>query len=224
MRKLIGLCFLTATLLASSANAQSMFIDKGDPSTMGFALGGQYGNLYGGSFNLAFSYRGVVDIGLDASAAHFTTGGLKGFNALNFMPFMNWHVARSDADEFPISIALLVGVEKVLYTSSEPFISPSGWGVMAGGSLYRRFELGTSVMLIPELMAAYEFTSTQTYHSLNAGQAHGYSSDSQHNGRAILRINLGFKSGSHVFTVTPYGGHAGYALGRVVGLTVGFVL
>lgn len=224
MRKLIGLCFLTATLLASSANAQSMFIDKGDPSTMSFTLGGQYGNLYGGSFNLAFSYRGVVDIGLDASGTRFTSGAYKDFNALNFMPYMNWHVARSDADEFPISIGLLVGVEKALYTSSAPYIAPSGWGVLAGLSLYRRIELGSSVLFIPELLAAYEFTNTQRYHSLNAGQSKGYSTDPQHNGRAILRLNFGFKSGSHVFTVTPYGGHAGYALGRVVGLTVGFVI
>lgn len=224
MRKLIGLCFLTATLLASSANAQSMFIDKGDPSTMGFSLGGHYGNLYGGSLNLAYSYRGVVDIGLEASGTRFTSGTYRDFNALNFMPFLGFHVLRSDADEAPISLAFLVGVEKTFYTSSTPYTSPSGWGVLAGASIYRRFELGTSTLLIPELLAAYEFTSTQTYHSLSTGQAHGYSSDPQHNGRAILRINLGFKSGSHVITVSPYGGHAGYAMGRVAGLTVGFVL
>jgi hypothetical protein len=234
MRKLIGLCFLTATLLASSANAQSMFIDKGDPSTMGFSLGGHLGGggnlggVYTGSLNFAFSYRGVVDIGLDASGSVFSTRESQKTEfrnlALDLMPFMAWHVVRSDADEFPISIALLVGVEKVLYFSNAPYTSPSGWGVLAGGSIYRSFELGTSILLIPELLAAYEFTSTQTYHSLNAGKPNGYSSDPRHNARAILRINLGLKSGGHVITVSPYGGHAGYALGRVVGLTVGFVL
>ena len=120
MRKLTGLCFLTATLLASSAYAQSMFIDKGDPSTMGFSLGGQYGNLYGGSLNLAYSYRGVVDIGLEASGTRFTSGTYRDFNALNFMPFLGFHVLRSDADEGPISLAFLVGVEKTFYTSSTP--------------------------------------------------------------------------------------------------------
>jgi hypothetical protein len=224
MRKLIGLCFLTATLLASSANAQSMFIDRGDPSTLGFSLGGQYGNLYGGSLNVAFSYRGVLDIGLDASGTHFTSGTYRNFNALNFMPFLSYHV-RADGEELPVSVALLVGVEKTLYTSGSPYASPSGWGVLAGVSLYHRFELGASTLLIPELLAAYEFTDTRNYHALNPGQADGYSTDPQHNGRAILRVNLGFKSGSnHVITVSPYGGHAGYSLGRVAGLTVGFVL
>jgi hypothetical protein len=226
MRKLIGLCFLTATLLASSANAQSIFIDKGDPSTVGFSLGGHYGGLYGGSFNLAYSYRGVLDIGLDASGTHFTTGDLRKYNALNFMPFMNFHVVRSDADEFPISIALLVGVERAVYTSSSAGASPSGWGVAAGASLYRRIEIGSSFAVIPEFLGAYEYTYTRNYTVPDPSPQNGkgYRTDTQHNGRALVRLNLGLKTGNHVLTVTPYGGHAGYYLGRVVGLTLGFVI
>jgi hypothetical protein len=223
MRTLTGLCFLTATLLASSANAQSMFIDKGDPSTVSVTLGGHYGGLYGGSLNLAYSYRGVFDVGLDTTGTHFTGGDLQDFNGVNVMPFIHWHAYRSDADEAPISISFLVGVEKVFYTSSAPYASPSGWGVVLGGSLYRRFELGTSMFLIPELLLAYDYMDTRTYHAPTASIANGYSTDSKHSGRAVLRVNLGIKAGGHVYTVTPYAGYQGSSLGSVVGMTVGLV-
>jgi hypothetical protein len=151
------------------------------------------------------------------------SGDFQGFNAFTFMPFMNWHVARSDADEFPISIAILVGIEKILYNSSAPYTSPSGWGVLAGGSLYRRFELGSTVLLIPEAFLAYEYTDTRTYHALSTAAPNGYSTASKHSGRAVLRINLGFNKGGHVYTVTPYGGYEGSVRGVLGGLTGGLV-
>jgi hypothetical protein len=242
MRKLIGLCFLTATLLASSANAQSIFIEKGDPSTMSATLGGQYGGLYGGSLNLGYSYRGVFDVGLDASGTHFTAGDNKNLNALNVMPFMNWHAFRSDVDELPVSISFLVGIEKLLYagnnvrangaTTSDTYASPSGWGVVLGGSVYRRLEIGTSMLLIPEAVVAYEFMSTRYYSNAmdqnnpsvgDNSVVNGYRQTSKHGVRALGRLNLGFQSGERVWTVTPYGGVQG-TYGAVFGLTAGVVL
>jgi len=37
MKKLIGFCFLTATLLATSAHAQGIYIDRGDPNAVSAA-------------------------------------------------------------------------------------------------------------------------------------------------------------------------------------------
>lgn len=243
MRKLTGLCFLTATLIVSSANAQSIFIDKGDPSTMSFTLGGAYGGLYGGSFDLAYSYRGVFDLGIDASGTHFTSGDNKNLNALNVMPFVNWHAFRSDVDELPVSISFLLGVEKLLYggnnvrypdgsTGSGTYAAPNGWGVVAGGTVYRRFEIGTTMAFIPEVVLAYDFMATRYYS--NAGDqnvpsvgdtsaVNGYREKSKHSGRALVRLNLSFKSGEHLWTVTPYGGYQG-SYGSLVGLLAGFVL
>ncbi len=223
MRKLTGLCFLTATLFASLANAQSIFIDKGDPTTMGVTLGGFYGSPYGGSLNVAASYRGVVDMGIEFTGTHFKSGDLAGFNALNFMPFMNWHILRSDADEFPISVALTVGVEKIIFFNSAPYTSPSGWGVLAGGSLYRQFELSSSIMFIPEVFLAYEYTDRRTYHALSPADSNGYKTTTTHSGRGVLRVNFGFKKGGHVYTVTPYAGYQGNDIGAVGGLTLGMV-
>lgn len=243
MRKLTGLCFLTAILLASSANAQSLFIDKGDDSTMSVTLGGAFGGLYGGSLDLSYSYRGVFDVGLATSGMHFTGGDNKNLNALNFMPFLNWHAFRSDDDDLPVSISFLVGVEKVLYggnsikypdgsTGSAQYAAPNGWGVLLGGTVYRRFEMGTSMLLIPEAVVGYDLMSTRYYSNASNQSApsvgdttsvNGYRETTKHGVRALARLNLGFKAGGHLYTVTPYGGIQG-AYGTLVGLMAGFVL
>jgi len=243
MRKLTGLCFLTAILLASSANAQSLFIDKGDDSTMSVTLGGAFGGLYGGSLDLSYSYRGVFDVGLATSGVHFTGGDNKNLNALNLMPFVNVHAFRSDVDELPVSISFLLGVEKVLYASNSlkypdgstgtgQYAPPNGWGLLVGGTVYRRFEIGTSMLFIPEAVLGYDFMYTRYYSNAvdqsapsvgDSSSVNGYREASKHSGRALARLNLGFKSGAHIYTVTPYGGFQG-SYGTVVGLMAGFVL
>jgi hypothetical protein len=233
MRKLIGLCFLTATLLASAANAQSIFIDKGDPSTMSVTLGGSMGNAYGGALSLGYSYRGVIDMGLDVSGSRFTAGRTKNLNGLDIAPYLNWHAYRSDVDEMPISISFLVAMEKLVYNNNGPVAPPEGWGVIAGGTIYRRIDIGTSMAFIPEALIAYDFMYTRFYS--NAGDQNGPtigdnttvnapSPVSKHSARALLRLNLGFLSGGHVYTVTPYGGYQGSAFGVVAGLSAGVVL
>jgi hypothetical protein len=233
MRKLIGLCFLTATLLASAANAQSIFIDKGDPSTMSVTLGGGVGNAYGGSLGLGYSYRGVLDMGLDVSGSRFNSGRTKNLNGLDFAPYLNWHAYRSDVDEMPISISFLVAVEKLVYTNNGPVASPDGWGVIAGGTVYRRIDISPTMAFIPEALVAYDFMYTRFY--TNAGDqkaptvgdnltVNAPPAVSKHSGRALLRLNLGFLSGGHVYTVTPYGGYQGATFGLVAGLSAGVVL
>jgi hypothetical protein len=236
MRKLIGLCFLTATLLASSANAQSIFVEKGDPSTMSFTLGGAYGGLYGGSFDLSYSYRGVLDIGVDASGAHFSSGDNKNLTAANFMPFVNIFAYRPD--EFPLSLSFLFGFSKVLYTGNDmrggggSYAAPNGWGLVLGPTVSYRIDLGTSMMLIPEVIVAYDFMFTRYYTNAqdqsapsvgDSQQINGYRETKKHSARGLVRANLAFKSGDHLLTVTPYGGYQG-TWGGVVGLLVGFVL
>ena len=87
------------------------------------------------------------------------------------------------------------------------------------------------MLLIPELVVAYDFMYTRFYSNAldQNGPTVGDSStisappsESKHSVRVLAKANLGFKSGDHVLTVTPYGGYQGF-FGTVVGLTVGYV-
>jgi hypothetical protein len=212
MRKFIGLCFLTATLLASSAHAQSIFIEKGDPSTMNAMVGaGVLKDAWGASLIGGYSYRGVFDVGLDFTRYAYTGGNNKNLAGFAAMPFVSAHLLRAD-DSMPISIAALVGVQRIFYTGNVAVANPEGWDVVAGPSVYRRFEFGTNFVFIPELLVAIDYQSTRYYSTAmdqNSGNAigtpYGYSNPTAWNWRALLRPNLLYKR----ITVVPYVGYQG---------------
>jgi hypothetical protein len=221
MRKLIGLCFLTATLLASSARAQSVFIEKGDPSTMSAMVGaGILKDAWGASLIGGYSYRGVFDVGLDFTRYAYTGGTNNRLAGYGAMPFVNAHLLRAD-DSMPISIAAFVGVQRVFYTGNTPYANPESWGVVAGPSVYRRFEFGTNVVFVPELLVALEYQATRKYTTAQdqpsgngTGGANGYSTPTSLNGRVLLRPNVLYKR----ITVVPYVGWQG---ALAAGLDVG---
>jgi hypothetical protein len=217
MQKIIGLCFLTATLLASSAHAQSIFIEKGDPNTMNAMVGaGVLKDAWGASLIGGFSYRGVFDVGLDFTRYAYTGGNAKNLAGYGAMPFVSAHLLRAD-ESMPISIAVLLGVQRIFYTgngpSSGPVANPEGWGVVAGPSVYRRFEFGTNFVFVPELLVAYDYQSTRYYSTAldqSSGNAtatifNGYSNPTTSTVRALLRPNLLYKR----ITVVPYVGYQG---------------
>ncbi|MGD0835239.1 MAG: hypothetical protein ABSB49_01175 [Polyangia bacterium] len=233
MRKLTGVCFLTAILLGSSAYAQSLFIERGDPSTMSLTLGGMLGNTLGpsGTVEASYSYRGVFDVGLEFGALDYKSGRNDNLRSLDFAPFFNWHLLRSEEDELPVSLSLLVAVEKVLYYDNGAYASPNGWGVLAGGTIYRRIELGSSVLFIPEVLIAYDFMYTRYYSNAQDQKAqsvggnsavNGYSTTASNSARGVLYLNVGFKGGQHIYTISPYGGYEG-SLGSLGGVLLGFV-
>ena len=88
MRKLIGLCFLTATLLASSAHAQGIFIDRGDPSAISATVSGGLvdGRSWAVAWAASWTYRGVFDAGGDCHVLRYTAGTNKNLSRLPLDP------------------------------------------------------------------------------------------------------------------------------------------
>lgn len=212
MRRTIGLCFLTATLLASSARAQSIFIDRGDPSAVDVMVGGGLiKDAWGAGLTAGYSYRGVFDVGVDFARYAYTAGKKDKLAGYSVMPFTTWHAIRSDADEMPFSLSFTLGVQRIMYTGSNLSAAPEGWGLVVGPSAYRKIELGTNWVFVPELFAAYEFQYTRYYSG-------GYSTDQKHGARVLLRPNLLYKAGKTSYVIVPYVGYQGaLAVGGNVG-------
>jgi hypothetical protein len=219
MRKLTGLCFLTATLLAASANAQGIFIDRGDPNTVSAMVGGGLvKNAWGASAMAGYSYRGVFDIGAEFARYAFTAGTDKNLAGWSLTPFATYHALRAEADEMPFSMSVTLGVQRIIYSGNGPVASPEGWGLVLGPSFYRRFELGSSMVVIPELFVAYDFSYTRRYSQaldqksnnvVNNASGAGYTTDPKHNVRALVRPNLLVKAGNTNYVFTPYVGFQG---------------
>ncbi len=231
MRKIIALCFLTATLLAGSARAQSIFIDRGDPSAVGVTVGGGLiKNAWGAGVSGGYSYRGVFDVGADFVRYAYTAGVNNKLANYSIAPFVNWHAFRHDVDELPVSISILFAMQKDIYAGNGPVANPEGWGMLLGPSVYRRMEFGTSFVFIPELLAAYDFSYTRYYSDagdqtssnvVDSGNGLGYRTEAKHNVRVLVRPNILYKMGNTNYTLAPYAGAVGIAF--VAGANIGAI-
>ncbi len=228
MRNLIGLCFLTATLLATSAQAQGIFIDRGDPSAISATANGAYlKNAYGGGVGGSWTYRGVFDAGADLTFLKFNGGSNQNLSGLSITPFLTWHVLKAEEDEVPISLSFTLGVARQMYFGNDPVANPEGWAGYIGPSIYRRIELGASLLFVPEAFVAYQYKATRYYsgaldqassNRTDPAGSKGYDSEGKHGIRVLLKPNLLIKAGSTRYLVMPYVGYLdGVAFGGNVG-------
>jgi hypothetical protein len=222
MQKIIGLCFLTVTLLASSARAQSIFIDKGDPSTMDAVVGGTLTKTaWGAGAGVGYSYRGVFDVGADFVRYAYTSGTNNKLAGYSLTPFATWHALRHDVDELPVSVSTTLAVQRIVYMGNGPVANPEGWGLVVGPSVYRRMEFGTKLVFVPELLVAYDFSYTRFYsragdqtsgNTLSSANGGGYSTDPKHNVRVLVRPNILYRMGNTNLVIVPYVGAQGLSL------------
>jgi hypothetical protein len=230
MRKFIGLCFLTATLVASSARAQGIFIEKGDPDTISATVGGGvFKDAWGAGIAGGYSYRGVFDVGLDFTRFAYTNGDNNTLAGYSVAPYATWHLFRHDVDELPVSIAATFAAQRIFYTGNGPVSNPEGWGLVAGGSVYRRLEFGTSIVFIPEAFVGLDISSTRFYTSAGdqnsgntANPSVNYRAPSTYSVRALLKPNLLLHVGDNNYVLAPYLGYEG-ALGFSMGANVGAI-
>ena len=226
MRKLIGLLFLTATLAATSAHAQGIFIDRGDPNALSASAGFKYltDSSMGGSLIVGWSYRGVFDAGADITYLKYKGGSVKELSGISATPFLTWHAMRGEEEELPVSISLGLGVMREFFMGNGPVVSPEAWGLYLGPSVYRRIEIGARVVFVPEVLAAYDLKVTRYYSGAldqNSGNTRdrsggtGYRSDTKHYGRALLKLNWLIKAGNTRYLAVPYGGYQGGPIGGV---------
>lgn len=224
MRKIIGLFILALTSTAATAQAQGLFLDKGQPG-IGVAAGGAViGNAWTASVIPTYTYRGVFDVGIDVTRYDYTKGDEKHLSSIGAMPFANVYFARSEEGSLPISLSGTLGVQKRIYMGNGKVDNPDGWGLLMGLSAFRRIETSETFALIPEAFVAYNMNSI-TWHSAaidgtTGVNAPGQETTYQHKARAYLRGNLAWKSDQKQYIVTPY---VGYQEGLAFGVNVGAV-
>ncbi len=223
MRKIIGLFILALTSTAATAQAQGLFLDKGQ-NGFGVAVGGaMLSNAWTISAIPTYTYRGVFDVGIDVTRYAYTDGDTNHLSAIGAMPFATVYFARSEDGVLPISLSGTLGIQKRIYLENAPLPNPDGWGLLLGVSAFRRFETSASFAIIPEVFLAYDMQAT-TMHSSAIDGPLGATSPGQHTAydhavRLHVRANMAWRSGNIQYIATPYVGYqAGLAYGANVGL------
>jgi hypothetical protein len=223
MRTITGLCFIALTMTATAARAQGLFLEKGQPGISAAAGAATIGNAWTASVVPCFTYRGVFDVGLEATRYQFTGGDTNHLWAIGAMPFATAYLARGENGPLPISISTTVGVQKRIFFGNGGSVNPDGWGLLIGGSAFRRIDFSNTFVAIPELFVAYDMQSL-TFHSSTldskAGARPGQQTTYAHKARLVARANLGFKSDKTMYTVVPY---VGYQNGLMLGASVGAI-
>ena len=222
MRKTLGLCFLALTLTAATAHAQGLFLEKGQPGISAAVGAAAIGTGWSASVVPSYTYRGVFDVGIDVTRYSYGSGDANHLSAIGLMPFANVYFARAEDGRSPVSVSGTLGVQKRLFMGNGGAPNPDGWGVLLGGSIFRRIEFSNSLAAIPEIFVAYDLQAI-TWHStaIDANAAvrnQGQETNYDQKPRAFLRVNMGFKGEKTLYTVAPYVGYqAGFAVGGNVG-------
>ena len=226
MRKTLGLCFLALTLPAATAHAQGLFLEKGEPGISTAVGGAAIGTGWSASVVPSYTYRGMFDVGLQLTWYGYNNGEASKLSALGAMPFVNVYFIRAGDDTakiaLPVSVSGTLGVEKRMFTGNGLEPNPDGWGLLLGGSLFRRMDFSNTFAGIPEIFIAYDLQAT-TWHSAAAGanaavHTQGQTTEYDHKARAFLRANMAFRSDKILYTIVPYVGYqAGFAVGGNLG-------
>jgi hypothetical protein len=226
MRKTFGLCFLALSLTAGTAQAQGLFLENGQPGISIANSEAVIGTGWSASLIGSYTYRGIFDLGLDVTRYSYGSGDEKGLSSIGLMPFANVYFLRAEDGQFPISVSGTLAIQKRIYMGNNEAPNPDGWGLLVGGSLFRRIEFSNSFAGIPELFLAYDLQSI-TWHSSvinpisTAAISPGETTNYDHRARVLFRANMGFKAGPVVLiTVSPY---VGYQFGLAVGANVGAI-
>ena len=223
MRKTLGLCFLALTLTAATAHAQGLFLEKGEPGISTAVGGAAIGTGWSASVVPSYTYRGMFDVGVNLTRYAYNNGDASKLSAIGAMPFANVYFLRSEDGPLPVSVSGTVAVEKRFFMGNGSEPNPDGWGLLLGGSVFRRMDFTNTFAGIPEVFIAYDMQAT-TWHSaatIGANAAvhnQGQMTDYQHKARAFLRANMALRSDKLVYTIAPYVGYqAGFAVGANLG-------
>ena len=149
----LGLVALCALALAStqSAVAQSKYLDKG---TSGVGVTAQFGmgerSDVGGV--VAYSYKGILDIGSGMNRLGGADDGNLDVNAFQLSPFVAFHALKQSRTT-PVGLALSVGYQNLSYSGDE--LDDLGWdmsgsGFSFGATVYRTFATKQRASIVPD--------------------------------------------------------------------------
>ena len=91
-------------------------------------------------------------------------------------------------------------------------------------------EFGSSLVFVPEVMLAYDFSYTRYYsragdqpsgNTRDSSKGIGYSTEPKHNARVLVRPNLLYKMGNTNYVFAPYVGSVGVAF--MAGANIGAI-
>ena len=140
------LCFVAALVFSTAAPAttQSLFIGQGDRAVEG-SIGWSVGPFSNGiETQVAGSLDGRWDVGFAFNRYVADLGGDDDTSFTEWSPSVRYFLFKEADDGVPVSLAAHAALFQDNYESGD-----EGWYVLAGGQLFKRFDLAETLALYP---------------------------------------------------------------------------
>lgn len=199
--KKITLSFILCFVIIISAQAQSIFLEKGQN---GFEINGGFStndDISGFSGGIGYSFSGNFDLGISLGRFGFDQQLLgEDLNATTISPFASYFIVKQD-EKIPLSFALNGSYQREIYSNKvlrDDNIDMIGNTFTIGASLYRLFVASEAMKIQPSIGFNY-YTG-----KLKFEDATGSESESVNNTVFTLGLSLIFQtSPTNTFAVTP---------------------
>jgi hypothetical protein len=140
----IALHVLALVVAATPAFGQSLFILQGERAAEGAAAWSVGPFSQGGEFHGGGSLDGRWDVGFGINRYSVDLGGPDDDTLTEWSPFARYFLFKEQDDATPVSVAA-----RAQFVNSNYGGSDEGWYILAGGELYKRFEMNAALVLYP---------------------------------------------------------------------------
>jgi hypothetical protein len=140
----ISIAAFVVWALASTASAQSLFIEQGQRAAEGSVAWsvGPFSNGVESHAGVSLDGRWDVGFGFNWYAADF--GGADDTTFTEWTPFVRYFVFKEADDSTPVSLAAQAAFFQDHYEGGD-----ESWYILAGGQLYKRFAISDGFALYP---------------------------------------------------------------------------
>lgn len=199
--KKITLSFTLCFIIIISAQAQSLFLERGQN---GFGISGGFStneDISGFSGGVGYSFSGVFDLGISVGRFGFDQQFLgEDLNATTISPFASYLIVKQD-EQIPVTFALNASYERQIYSNkvlSDNYIDMNGNFFLIGASLYSMFEVSEAMKIQPSI--GFNYITGE----LKLEDSTGSDTESDNTTLFTLGLSLVFQmSPTNKFVVTP---------------------
>jgi len=199
--KKVTLSFTLCFLIIVTAQAQSLFLEKGQN---GFGISGGFStnkDISGFSGGVGYSLTGVFDLGISVGRFGFDQQFFgEDLNATTISPFVSYLIVKQD-EQIPVTFALNGSYERQIYSNtalSDNDIDMNGNFFTIGASLYSMFEVSEAMKIQPGI--GFNYITGEIKLEDSAG------SDTESDNTTVFTLGLSLvfqRTPTDTFVVTP---------------------
>jgi hypothetical protein len=200
MPRLARLCLTVITITtlgaSSAAGAQGIFLPSQQSGIGVAAAVSNNQDATAVSIGGGYSWKAFIDGGVFVHRYGYSTDEVN-LSAIGVQPYAMVHLLRQ-SDRIPASVSALGNFQKYFFSSDNEARDVDGYSFFLGGSSFRRFGLGETTSVTPQVTLGYNF--------LHTNGAVGLVKTKPDDGTFAFQgaVHLAYQAGGPIWALSPY--------------------